>query len=77
MLKFVVKGSKKTALKHAKMNGVNNPVFVTMVNSNKETILKCEETEENNSIVSKWFVNPEYGFEAPFKVGSVLHYFWE
>jgi hypothetical protein len=76
MLYMIVKGSKKVSLDHALKNGITNPVFKHFADNGRESILEAEDTEENNNNASKWFVNNDYGYQAPFSPGSLLHYSW-
>ena len=73
MIKMIVKGNKKTALLHAKKNGLE----VNFLNKTKtDIVLECEETEENTLKVMHWFTDNSYGINAPFIPGTLLHYSW-
>lgn len=77
MLKFIVKGNKKTSLSHCTKNGLTDITFISYSQKNNESVLSIHDNEENNNLISKWFINPDYGINAPFKIGSVLYYFWD
>ena len=77
MIRMVVKGKKKIALLHAEKNGIVNATFEQGCNDGRESILVADDIPVNNDNASRWFVAPEYGFQAPFAPGSLLYYSWD
>ena len=77
MIRMIVKGKKKVALLHAEKNGIVNASFEKGCNDGRESILVADDTPGNNDNASKWFVNPDYGYQAPFAPGSLLFYSWD
>ncbi len=76
MLTLIVKGKPRTALIHAKKNGLPGCKVDNLVADSTETILTTEDNENNNNQAVRWFTDPAYGYQAPFKVGSLLYYSW-
>jgi hypothetical protein len=74
MLTLIVKGKPRTAILHAKKNGLPDCKVNNLVADGTETILTTEETNENLMSAGNWFTNQDYGYQAPYKKGSLLFF---